>query len=97
VDVNIGVKSGEFIVLTEGSYDEYCIHDLIIALKNFDMGEKAREFSLETGQYVYQNKEQTFKGWLIGKGLATPVEYTEINLGEYGDFDKNFGVVKPKK
>jgi hypothetical protein len=90
--INMVLKKGEVIVLTEGAYSSFHINGFIVALKDFDLGEKARGYAKETGNYDDNEQLEGFVAWLITKELALPIEYRTIHLGDYNYFDEDFGV-----
>jgi hypothetical protein len=96
MEENLIVSKGEIIVLTSGEYSEYGIEGFAVALEDFDMGEKAREYDKETGPHQYYSQLNGFIPWLITKQLVKPEEYREIHLGSSGMFSDDFRVPRPK-
>jgi hypothetical protein len=84
------IEPGEVVVCTSGTHDEYRLEYLLVAAKPFNMAEQAREFIAATNR----DHLEGFAGFLVGKGLATPLKHREVWLGEDNNFDPDFMVTK---
>ena len=88
-------KTGDLILLSTGSYSDYCITLVGLALKEFDIEDEVTSFKLQLEvpadddmpvQYI-----DLFRKWIIDKKLISDIPCRDINLGEYNDLELNEG------
>lgn len=81
------IKKGAIIALTSGEYSDYCLDGHVIALKDFDPQDLARDFF--SGNVVERHHgKEAFMAYLIINGFVDPTNtVAELWLGNsYDDF-----------
>ena len=77
------IEKGTVLVMTSGSYSDYCISDHLRATHSFDPENAAERFKASGKYLVYDEhcREESpngshdrFMAWLIEEGLVEPVE-----------------------
>lgn len=80
---------GSILVMTTGAYSDYHIVGFLVAVADLDLPKLAQQY---VGENPKDNDQYEFPTWLVSRGLAMPVENSEIHLGEYGEWAEEFGV-----
>jgi len=90
-------EPGTIIQFTSGEYSDFGPCGLIVTTTRIDLKEQilklAEEQAADLDSYSYDSSELV--SFLIKHSLAVPVDFTEIHLGNYGEFSSNFGVNIP--
>lgn len=93
---------GSIIVMTTGAYSDYSITGFLVAVEDCDLPALAQAFAAEErarikagkGARSWRGKEDLddFPSWLVAKGHCMPVAYNSVHLGDYSDWEREFGV-----
>jgi len=79
------IKKDETFIITAGEYEDYNIHGLHKALKDFHMIELKEEYKNkypQIGYYYYFNYEKFVK-WIVEiKKISKPINYKECYIGD---------------
>lgn len=86
------IPKGRVIILTNGVYDSFGVESVIVALQDFDMRQVIVDYRDE---HVGQNGRivrggMSFVEYINGKGFTEYCDTTEINIGQYGEFDPDY-------
>ena len=84
---------GAIIVFTSGEYSDFGIVGLVVAIQDCNLPELAQKMANGKVQYVDSDADSdNFAAWLIANGYAMPVDHSTVHVGDYSDWNKNFGV-----
>lgn len=79
------IKKGTIVAITSGEYSDYCLDGHVIALKDFDPQEQAREFKENNVIQEYRDRS-AFLAYLIINGFVDPTsKVVELWLGNSYD------------
>jgi hypothetical protein len=67
------IKAGQLIVLTDGSYSDYCLWGVVRALADFDLVKEKQDCPSVTIAH------------LVKSGLAEELDHEEVNLDDWGN------------
>jgi len=84
------IKKGQTIILTSGSYSDYGIGFLAIALKDIDMGLFMERYLVKhpkQRQHFWFDEGRCIK-WLLSEGYLKPLPITELCINE--DYDEGY-------
>lgn len=79
-------KAGTLLCVDRGAYSDYQVTGFFVVLREFDPRAELNEY-LAT---PIQHSQDSFLTALIAKGFLLEIEYGNIYLGSYWDFD-DFG------
>ena len=85
---NPNFNRGEVIVFSSGEYSDYSLCAFIVAIEDLNLDELGQEWKALQKDKTYLDMD-TFPSWLIAKGLAMPVTYSEVHVGDYGLYSMN--------
>lgn len=71
---------GAVILVTDGSYSDYCVQDLLVVINEFNLPERITEWRNAEKRY---SSGRDFCTYLVAKEFAIPVDYTEICLEDH--------------
>ena len=85
------IKRGSLVAFSEGCLSDYCYMGIFVALQDIteDNYQKAIEPEISKSReskYYSQSKEAVVSN-LIREGFLLELDYTEINIGKYGDIE----------
>lgn len=83
--------AGTIIILAEGEYSDYRTGPLFRCLKDVNLEDLAREFYPNAPKSEWSGRRNadasTFTLWLIQNGWVEELEYSEVHVGSYGEFE----------
>ena len=87
-------KKDSLLLFAEGEYSDYRTGPMIRAVMDLDIVALGLEFKAlcpprDTSCFSNgpEADSSSFTKWLVEKGVACEVEYSEVHLGSYGEFD----------
>jgi hypothetical protein len=89
---------GSILTFTDGEYSDFHLAAYLVTIKYCDIPKLAQECA--NGKIAHKDlfaNPENFPAWLIVNGYAMPVDHSEVHLGEYGIWNKEFGVVLGEK
>jgi hypothetical protein len=87
---------GSVIEFSVGEYSSYRSIALVVAVEDADLPALVKVYAAEERAKIKKRKAwekpdpDQFPSWLIAKGHALPVTFTEVHLGSYGTFAEHF-------
>lgn len=99
-DMTLKFPRGSVIVMTVGSYSDYRIAGLLVALVDCDLPALARDFAAEerarlknaVSECCDVETTSDFPAWLIAKGHCMQADHSLVHLGDVEDWEDEFGV-----
>ena len=89
-------SKGSIIVFTEGCYSDFGICGYLVSVVDLDLIKLAAQFRKEfvadketPWRDVAESRD--FPSWLVAQGLAMPVDYSQVHVGDYGDWSGELG------
>lgn len=81
------IHAGELIVLTDGSYSDYHMHFVAVALRGFDLAEACERYLTHFPEQRKRYGADTtqFGWWLITEGYLEEKAARELWFGEYSN------------
>lgn len=79
-------KRGDVIMFTSGDHSDYRVRGIVVAVSDLDLPELVKEFRSETGRSIWDAAKDDFFAWLLSKGRALPVAYSEEDLDYYAEW-----------
>jgi hypothetical protein len=78
VKVRKKTRPGELLIISQGSYSDYCVLGFFVVTSAFDPEEESRKFKSDS-EYDQDN----FLAYLLGCGYLLEMQYSTLYLGAY--------------
>jgi hypothetical protein len=95
-DATLQYLRGTALVFTTGAYSDFSISAMLVTIKDCDLPALAKEYraaEAKPGDYDSGSPEG-FGSWLVANGHAMPMDAQSVHLGDYGEFESEFGVLE---
>lgn len=91
---------GAIIIFTTGCYSDFGISGFLVAVKDCDLPELAKEYVKQENKAIRERKCEgldlaspgQFCSCLVANGHAMPVDASTVHLGDYDEWEPEFGV-----
>ena len=85
------IKKGALIAFSEGCLSDYCYMGIFVALQDITDDDYQRaiapEISKSRESKHYRQSKEAVVSNLIREGFLLELDYTEINIGKWGDIE----------
>lgn len=83
---------GSVIQFTSGCWSDFGTVGMIVTIKPCNLPALAQSMTGGKSKHGADAGHYDFAGWLIANGYAMPVDCAAVHLGDYSDWEPEFGV-----
>ena len=99
-DNTLKFSRGAIIIFTSGCYSDFGLSGFLVAVKDCDLPALAKEYAKQEKEAIKARKggdwenasPDQFPSWLVANGHAMSVDASTVHLGDYSEWEPEFGV-----